>query len=230
MPEFSLKLLQAINDWQSGGDHEQKVRRGAALKALARNLRAEFRTPPSVCYRQEAHEKDRVWKLLAENKLPETIASWTSSLDVARDIKGGVPPEPLTGVIFRFEPGVEQVIVNLEALYANPTFRSAIGKHKKNIKRYWNGIGKYQDQQREVVLDLGSLDAATVHLYGRYSGTLKQLIKAFVEVHGVEPDAAQVKELSEKVAKPCWLSEAGTRAVLETVLGKAEAARWWGRK
>ena len=104
MPEFSLELLQAINDWQSGGDHKQKVRRGAALKAVARDLPAEFRTPPSVCYRQEAHEKDRVWKLLAENKLPETIASWTSSFDVARDFKGGVPPEPLKGVIFRFAP------------------------------------------------------------------------------------------------------------------------------
>ena len=44
-----------------------------------------------------AHEKDRVWQLLAENKLPETIASWTSSHDVARYFKGGVPPEPLKG-------------------------------------------------------------------------------------------------------------------------------------
>ena len=32
MPEFSLELLQAINDWQSGGDHNQKVQRGEALK------------------------------------------------------------------------------------------------------------------------------------------------------------------------------------------------------
>ena len=152
MPEFSLELLQAINDWQSGGDHKQKVRRGAALKAVARDLPAEFRTPPSVCYRQEAHEKDRVWKLLAENKLPETIASWTSSFDVARDFKGGVPPEPLKGVIFRFAPRGEQVIVNLDALYADPTFRNAIDEHKKNIKRYSNGIGKYQGQQIAATL------------------------------------------------------------------------------
>ena len=44
-----------------------------------------------------AHEKDRVWQLLSENKLPETIASWTSSHDVARYFKGGAPPEPLKG-------------------------------------------------------------------------------------------------------------------------------------
>jgi hypothetical protein len=230
MPEFSLELLQAINDWQSGGDHKQKIRRGEALKAAARDLPAEFRRPPSVCYRQEAQEKDRVWQLLAENKLPETIAAWTSSLDVARDIKGGIPPAPLKGVIFRFAPQHEQVIVNLEALYAEPTFREAIKAHKIGIKRYWNGIGKYQNQQREVVLELGSLDTATVHIYGGYSGTLDQLIGAFVEVHGVAPNAEQVKELTEKVAKPYWLSAAGTRAVLERVLGKADAVRWWGRK
>jgi hypothetical protein len=82
---------------------------------------------PSVCYRQELHEKDRVWQLLAENKLPETIASWTSSHDVARYFNGGVPPEPLKGVTFRFAPWAGQVIVNLEALYADPTFKNAIG-------------------------------------------------------------------------------------------------------
>ena len=213
-----------------GGDHKQKVRRGEALKAVARDLPAEFRKPPSVCYRQEAHEKDRVWQLLAENKLPETIAAWTSSLDVARNIKGGVPPAPLKGVIFRFAPQVEHVIVSLETLYAEAAFREAIAVHKKNINRYWNGIGMYQNQQREVVLDLGSLDTATVHIYGGYSGTLEQLIGAFVEVHGVAPNAAMVKELRKKVAKPYWLSAARTLAVLERVLGKADAARWWGPK
>ncbi len=77
MTEFTLQLLQAINDWQRGGDHKQKVKRGAKLKQLAAGLPEKFRTCSATCYRQEAHEKDRIWQLLADSALPETIAAWT---------------------------------------------------------------------------------------------------------------------------------------------------------
>ena len=95
MPEFSLELLQAINDWQSGGDHKQKIRRGDALKALARDLPAEFRTLPSVCYRQELTKKIGSGSCFLKISCPRQL--WTSSHDVARYFKGGVPPEPLKG-------------------------------------------------------------------------------------------------------------------------------------
>ncbi|SRR6266480_6110694 len=77
---FPPELIQAVNDWQRGGDHKQKVRRGQRLKECAALLPPRFRACDQTCFRQEAHEKDRIWQLLADNRLPETIAAWTTDL------------------------------------------------------------------------------------------------------------------------------------------------------
>ena len=39
---FTRELLQAVSDWQRGGDDRQKSRRGECLKALAENLDQHF--------------------------------------------------------------------------------------------------------------------------------------------------------------------------------------------
>jgi len=89
---FTRDLVQAVSDWQRGGSHDQKVKRGQRLKAVATLLPDHFRACTTTCFRQEAHEKGRVWQLLADNHLPETIASWTTDIAIAKAFKGGVPP------------------------------------------------------------------------------------------------------------------------------------------
>ena len=112
MGQFDLKFLQAVNDWQRGGDHKQKVRRGGGLlKALALNIDGRFRTCPVPCFRQEAHDKRRLWQLLADDILDETIAAWTTDLQSSKDLKGGVPPPDLQGVIFEITPPKESVAI-----------------------------------------------------------------------------------------------------------------------
>src|SRR4051812_42794202 len=108
---FTRELIQAVNDWQRGGDHKQKVRRGLHLKDCAASLPAQFRICGEACLRQEAHEKDRIWQLLADRRLPETIAAWTMDLDVAKTFKGGMPPPGLQGVIFSLVPPAESVVL-----------------------------------------------------------------------------------------------------------------------
>src|ERR1700688_3487016 len=101
---FPPELIQAVNDWQRGGDHKQKVRRGQRLKDYAALLPSRSRACDQTCFRQEAHEKHRIWQLLADNRLPETIAAWTTDLDTGKNFKGGVPPPGLQGVIFSLVP------------------------------------------------------------------------------------------------------------------------------
>jgi hypothetical protein len=95
---FTRELIQAASDWQRGGSHRQKVRRGRHLKVVAAALPERFRSCGVACFRQEAHQNDRIWQLLADNHLPEAIASWTTDLKVAKALKGGVPPQGLQGV------------------------------------------------------------------------------------------------------------------------------------
>lgn len=225
-PIFSLPLLQAVNDWQRGGDHAQKVRRGDALKTACLTLPAQYRQPPDICYRQEAHEKDRTWQLLIDNKLPETIAGWSLFLDVAENMKGGVPPPDLQGVIFQIAPAPVQVVANIAALYADPQFLSAAEALKSQIKGYYSGIGDYGHTQHEVVLELGCLDRATIYSYGGHAGTLEQLMAAFEAEHGRCPDNAERAQIMNLIGKPHWLSPAGSFAAVSRTLGHDAARRW----
>lgn len=117
---FTRDLIQAVSDWQCGGSH---VKRGERLKTAAALPTKHFRTCATTCFRQEAHEKDRVWQLLTDNHLPETIASWTTDTAIAKAFKGGVPPAGLQGVIFKITPPKEGVVLNLTALHADPAFQ-----------------------------------------------------------------------------------------------------------
>ncbi|MFA5952008.1 MAG: hypothetical protein WC807_17175 [Hyphomicrobium sp.] len=226
-PVFDLPLLQAINDWQCGGDHKQKVRRGAALKALCLTLPPEYRRPPDLCYRQESHTERRIWQLIAENMLPETIAAWSTSLDVVEAFKGGVPPPDQRGIIFALSPEPHEVVVNLATLYADPRFLAAIAAHQSSIRRFHSGIGTYGNTQLEIVLDLGTLDRASILSYGGYAGSLEQLIAEFEIQHGFAPPPDRLPELQSLVGQPNWLSPAGTRNVVERTIGKASARPWW---
>ena len=172
---FSLDCVQAVNDWQRGGDHRQKVRRGEKLKQEALALPEAFRTCTQRCFRQEAHAKGRVWQLLADIGLPETIAAWTTDLAVAKHFKSGVPPHDLQGVIFALVPPAGAVVANLAALYADADFLAAVETFKPEIGGFEEGIGKYGGSQHEVVLELGSLTTAEVCSYGGYSSSRARL-------------------------------------------------------
>jgi hypothetical protein len=64
---FTIDVLQAINNWQRGGNHQTKLKRGAALKGASQMLDGRLRTCTLPCYRQESHEHSRVWNLLLTN-------------------------------------------------------------------------------------------------------------------------------------------------------------------
>jgi hypothetical protein len=217
LTDFALDVVQAINDWQRGGDHKRKVRRGAALKAVCGSLPQAFRTCNVACYRQEAHEKDRVWQVLADNALPETIAAWTTDLGVAKQLKGGVPPEGLQGVIFTLRPPVESIFVNLEAVYADPGFREACERYRDKVLGYGDGIGKYGSAQREIVLEISTLDQAKIFSYGGRSSSRDDVAELFFGRHPSSEDLAVFDELCARAGISVgdwWLSGPGTRAVL----------------
>jgi hypothetical protein len=212
---FTRELIQAVNDWQRGGDHGQKVRRGRRLKECAEQLPAQFRICGEVCFRQEAHEKDRIWQLLADRLLPETIAAWTMDLDVAKTFKGGVPPPGLQGVIFSLVPPAGSVVLNLVTLYANPAFRAAVGAHKPDLTRFADGIGRWDVSQREVLLELGNLEPATVYSYGGFSADKTVLAELQLQRKPTPEDLAAFDALSADAGVapgPWWLSPEGTRA------------------
>jgi len=210
MTNFSLEFLQAVSDWQKGGDATKK---GARIKRYTPDLPQKFLNCDAPCYRQEAHDKVRVWQLLADNCLPERIASWTLDLDVAKQFKGG-PASGLQGVIFRIVPPAGVVVLNLAQLYLDHEFLDAVERFKGQIKAWDEGGGRYEATQREVILELDSVNAAAVLHYGGFIGSLSQLAQ---ELHGSDPTSNELDDLSRKLAErqlkpgdPWWLTEEST--------------------
>lgn len=225
---FDLNLMHAINAWQCGGNHAQKVRRGAALKAAARDLPAQFRSCQEICFRQEAHEQDRLFELLADEALPETIAAWTTDYACAQWFKGGVPPEPLRGIIFKRRPEQSEVILNLNEVYAADEFHAACEQYRGDISGFEKGIGRYGGRQKEVVLEVGQLDTSAIVSFGGFSSSRFELAAVWA---GRSPTEADLQNFDALLLRAniqpgaWWLSPQGTSNVLDRIAPKVAALR-----
>lgn len=207
---FDIEILQAINDWQRGGDARQKRRRGKRLKEVASGLPREFRHTALCCFRQVALDKRYVWKLHDSLHLTETISSWTLATDIAKVFKGGVPPEGqgFQGIIFEIVPPTDSVIINLDALYRDSAFRNACEVLRSQLNGYADGIGKYGDSQSEVVLQIKSLPISAIYAYGGHSSSKEVIAR---QLFGHEPSEEEWSmfdrwlEASPRKLGPYWI-------------------------
>ena len=221
--KFPLPLLQAVSDWQRGGDAKQSKRRGQRLKETCASLPEKYRTCSLVCFRQIGLPKGGVWKLIGEDRLPEKISSWTLDIEVAKDFKGGVPPEGqgYQGVILCVYPPPRSVIVNLRELYQDADFTGALEQCKASIKGFHDGAGRYDNNQSEVVLEVASVTQQDIYSMGGHSSPFEQLVAQAADATYGRPASAEEREaLMLKVehlqseAGPKWLNPEATQRVV----------------
>lgn len=227
-----LQFLQAVSDWQRGGDAKQNLRRGQALKSACASLPEQYRTSPLASFRQVGLEKRSVWDLIGENCLSEKVSSWTFDIEVAKGFKSGVPPDGqgYQGVIFCINPPPSsRVIVNLRELYKNPEFCAAMSRNKSAIVGFSEGAGRYWDSQSEVVLEIDAVSQEDIYSLGGHSSPFEQLVAIAAELtYGREPTLQEVEDLQLRAehlreqAGPKWLTPEATKRVLARTKPKAE--------
>lgn len=234
MSLFPLELLQAVSDWQRGGDARQNHKRGQRLKVACASVPGNYRTCSLCLFRQVALPKDGVWKLIGDGHLQEKISSWTLDLETAMVFKGGVPPEGqgYQGVILCVMPRPGSVVVNLRELYKDLNFTAALEQHKGIIAGYHDGAGFYGNDQNEVVLEVASVTQQDIYSMGGHSSHFDQLIdEAAKLIHGrpVTPEEREALRLkAEHVrpeAGPAWLSPEATQRVLTRMKPDVERLR-----
>ncbi len=229
---FTPVLLQAISDWQRGGDSKQIKRRGEKLKALCADLPDEYRSAPSACFRQLALQKASVWDLIADDFLTERISAWTLDSDVAKAFKRGVPPDGWQGVVLSIKAPPNGVIVNLWKLYKTREFLDALDHHKHAISGFSEGAGRYHGTQCEIVLDVDSITQDDIYSLGGYSSRFDDLMRQAAEIiYGTAPTPAELSELEWKAehlrttAGPRWLHYDATKLVLQRTKPAAAVLR-----
>lgn len=225
---FTLEFLQAVNDWQRGGNPRMKAKRGKRLKKLAAGIDAKFARADLVCFRRLALDSHYLWKLGDTLYLTETISAWTFDSDVARGFKGGVPPSGEQGIIFEIIPKPEQVIINLAALYRDSAFQEACEAARDRIRDFGKGIGKYGNTQSEVVLEVETVPVDAVYALGGYSSSRDDIARMFFGREPTEADMAIFNRLLEQSGRslgPQWLTGEAKDRVLLKLLASVERLR-----
>lgn len=230
--QFELPLLQAVSDWQRGGDTKQNLRRGQTLKKVCASLPENYRTCVLACFRQVGLEKGSVWDLIGEDHLVEKVSSWTFDIEVAKGFKNGVPPDGqgYQGVIFCISPPPSsRVIVNLRELYRSPSFCAAMERNKAAITGFSDGAGRYWDRQSEVVLEIDAVTQDDIYSLGGHSSPFDQLAAQAAElIYGREATPEEMEALLLRVehirpqAGPKWLNPEATKRVLARTKPRAE--------
>src|SRR5262245_4123421 len=124
-------LIRAIDDWQAGS--RDKARKARRLKARSRHLPDAYRAVPKAVFRQV-----RVNYLLAIgiaiDATPEAISSWTTSEEVAMRFREDDQDRSKIMVIFRRRPAANDIILNLNTVYADAGFMKAVRATSQRLK------------------------------------------------------------------------------------------------
>jgi|ERR1700730_12262698 len=227
--EFRLELLQAISDWQRDcDDRNLRTRRGQALKEAAANLPVRYREVAGRCFRQMSLDSANLWRLATETELPETISSWSTSFEVVQWFKRGVPPAgDWQGLIWTVLPSPDQVVINLEALFADSEFCEAYEAAAPRIAHFHSGMGRYEGTQREVVLEIQRLPVAAVEAMGGYSSDRERMARILFLDSGPGALAALDELLARAGTQlgPKWVTGAAKDRTLARMLDWAADLR-----
>ena len=191
---YTLKLLQAISDWQIGTPSPSiKAERISELKKHASLLPVQFRTVSELCYRKLDIDGYGLTTLADKYKLPEGAGSWSTSIDVCKSHNDGPPERSLgIGVIFKLEQKlVTNVIINLDALFSDPDFDSYWRTNVGLVHDHSLGISRYENDEHEVDIEVGSLPFGSVVAMGTIGSTWEELAGMAYKEIGVHSPTSQ---------------------------------------
>jgi hypothetical protein len=218
---YSQEFVQSVSDWMRDCDRDERLKRGQPLKEFCSTLDPKFRKiiNPKV-YRQLTLTGNYLIESGKTYSLEEQISCWTTSKKVAKELKGGVHPDKFffITVIFWGKPSPNTIVVNLGRLIKDDAFSSAVDRYKDNIKYFSQGLGKWKESQKEVVLDLSSISIDNVYAFGsfyRSEDELAQLAEKWGTTESVISD--YFEELEIKPGSEKWITN---RPAVKRLIGK----------
>jgi hypothetical protein len=131
MTNFSDSFLEALGLWQNGWSEDQTRRPALASSLLseAQAIPVEFRTVNSACYRKRFLLSSEVIPLFFRS-LHDGITSWSTDRTLAEEFKYRMRPGTVTGMVFRYEPKLSEVVLNIPALWECPEFVAAAESYR----------------------------------------------------------------------------------------------------
>jgi len=181
MNKFNIELIQAINDWQASGFGDNKKRIVDEILKHSQSVPEKYKTLPSPCYRRVDLTGKHNLQIGLKLSLPEAESSWSFDKEVAKTFKSGVPPKNYTGVIFKIMPADKhfKVILNFDALFSDKDFVETCEKYKHYISNYEEGIERFENSEKEIILVVEELKIEQIWAYGGFSSSKEELAKKY---------------------------------------------------
>jgi hypothetical protein len=142
-------LIRAIDCWQSGP--KGKARKARRLRDWIRELPYAYRAAPETVFRQ-MRINAQLGVGIALDAIPEATSSWTTSLEVARRFREEDQDRRKVILIFARHPAPEDIILNLNAVYADSDFMDTVNATATRLNKHFAGIERWRGTQQEVVL------------------------------------------------------------------------------
>ena len=210
-----------------------KAKRGERLKREVLALDdVLLRQCKQRVYRRLALPQSYIWTFITTGVLPETLSAWTVDEDIAKGIKGGISAEwqegkRWFGAILEHQPRPEEVILNLETLWVDMDYQRALLAAEPT--QYTEGIRRYENSQREVVLEVSRVSLKEIWSWGGYSSPVEHLAELITGAPPTDEQVAWLRGLIEEHNVPLgprWTTPSGARSVTLRVLDHARKQRY----
>ena len=226
---YSDDLVDAIDDWQAGSNN--KASKAERLIEASKHLCPSYRVAPLEVFRQ-VRVNAQLGIGVALDAIPDFISSWTTSLDVAQHFREKIHDRTKVLMIFRRQPAAGDIILNLNAIYADPDFMETVRATVERLGRTFKGIDQWQGSQKEVVLRETVIGNDAIVSLGAFR-ELSDVVPQIGERDPAAPsDAAIYKELTGTAASEhFWTSaasaEEGTRNAAKVIQAYLKDRSLW---
>lgn len=152
---FSDSFFIALNDWQNGwkGDLERKSEIADVLKTECLYIDEKYKKVESDCYRKKFLYYGELITIITGEGMEEGFSSWTTNIEFAKAFKGMTWPNAVTGAIFKLNPKLSEVKLNLETLWNCQAFQKDLDIFKVRFPQNCKAILNFKNFQKEVILD-----------------------------------------------------------------------------
>jgi hypothetical protein len=152
---FPDGLIRAIDKWQAGS--RDKARKARRVHDWSCDLPPLYREAPDRVFRQ-VRVNAQLGIGMAMGAIPEVVSSWTTSMEVAQRFREADQDRAKVMMIFARRPTPNDVILNLNAIYADANFMETVAATSARLRCRFAGVERWKGTQHEVVLKETTID------------------------------------------------------------------------
>ena len=176
---YSINFLKWLNSWLWKGSYPHKKN---LINKLSKFDVSNYRCCDTYLYRVSDFkiklEGKKISTAVLNRKIPIGISSWSFNYDIVKKFHPILLKET-EGInyIMEYKPKKEDIILNINQLLSETKFNMYMRKNMHIIPDYKQGLYKYRNKQKEVILNIPYMPIYNIIELGFYNEKYMQYFK-----------------------------------------------------